>query len=76
MIIAHIFSFVCIDMEANASGSSLKASVSAWLGVFGSNAMSSAESASVIVFAGYLLLLFFFSSKPFSLILSIEVLST
>ena len=38
--------------------------------------MSSAQSASVIVFAGYLLPLFFFSSKPFSLILSIEVLST
>ena len=33
-------------------------------------------SASVIVVAGYLLLLFFVSSKPFSLILSIDVLST
>ena len=30
---------------------------------------------SVIVFAGYLLLLFFVSLKPFSLILSIDVLS-
>ena len=51
-------------------------SVSAWLGVFASIAMSSAKSASVIVFAGYLLLLFIVSSKPFSVILSIDVLST
>ena len=59
-----------------AARSKLCSSVSAWLGVFASNAMSSAQSASVIVFAGYLLLLFFVSSKPFSLILSIEVQST
>ena len=51
-------------------------SVSAWLDVFARIAMSSALPASVIVFAGYLLLLFFVSSKPFSLILSIDVLST
>ena len=56
--------------------SELCSSVSAWLGVFACNAMSSAYSASAIVFAGYLLLLFFVSSKPFSLILSIDVLST
>ena len=49
--------------------------VSAWAGVFARIAMSSAYSASVIIFAGYLLL-FFVSSKPFSLILSIDVLST
>ena len=54
----------------------LCSSVSAWLGVFAGIAMSSALSASVIVFAGYLLLLFFVSSKPFSLILLIDVLST
>ena len=53
----------------------LCSSVSAWLGVFARIAMSSALSSSVIVFAGYLLLLFFVSSKPFSLILSIDVLS-
>ena len=47
--------------------------VSAWAGEFARIGMS---SASVIVFAGYLPLLFFVSSKPFSLILSIDVLST
>ena len=50
-------------------------SVSAWAGAFARIAMSLALSASVIVFAGYLQLLFFFSLKPFSLILSIDVLS-
>ena len=50
--------------------------VSAWAGAFARIAMSSASPASVIVFVGYLLLLFFVSSKPFSLILSIDVLST
>ena len=59
-----------------AARSKLCSSVSAWLGVFARIAMSSASLASVIVFAGYLLLLFFVSSKPFSLILSIDVLST
>ena len=59
-----------------AAHSKLCSSVSAWLGVFASIAMSLASSASVIVFVGYLLLLFFVSSKPFSLILSIYVLST
>ena len=38
--------------------------------------MLSAESASVIVFVGYLLLLSFVSLKPLSLVLSIDVLST
>ena len=55
-----------------AARSKLCSSVSAWSGVFASIAMSSAQSASVIVFAGYLLLLFFVSSKPFSLISSID----
>ena len=59
-----------------AARSKLCSSVSVWLGVFASIAMSSAYSASVIVVVGYLLLLFFVSSKPFSLILSIDVLST
>ena len=56
--------------------SKLCSSVSAWLGAFASIAMLSASSASVIVFAGYLLLLFFVSLKLFSLILSTDVLST
>ena len=59
-----------------ATRSKLCSSVSAWSGVFASIAMSSPYSASVIVVAGYLLLLFFVSSKPFSLILSIDVLDT
>ena len=75
----HIYSVLCAliwrPMPAVAR-SKLCSSVLAWLGVFASIAMSSAYSASVIVFAGYLLLLFFVSSKPFSLILSIEVLIT
>ena len=50
-----------------AARSKLCNSVSTWLDVFASIAMSSALSASVIVFAGCLLLLFFVSSKPFSL---------
>ena len=56
-----------------AARSKLCSSVSAWLGVFARIAMS---SASVIVFVGYVQLLFFVISKPFSLILSIDVLST
>ena len=59
-----------------AACSKLCSSVSAWSGVFACIAKSSAQSAWVIVFAGDLLLLFFVSSKPFSLILSIDVLST
>ena len=51
-------------------------SVSAWAGAFARIALTSASSESEIVFAVYLLLLFFVSSKPFSLILSIDVLST
>ena len=47
-----------------AARSKLCSSVSAWSGVFASIAMSADYSASVIVFAGYLLLLFFVSSKP------------
>ena len=60
-----------------AARSKLCSSVSARLGVFSRIAMSSAQSASasVIVFARYLLI-FFVNSKPFSLILSIDVLST
>ena len=50
-----------------AARSKLCSSVSAWLGVFARIDMSSALSASVIVFAGYLLTLFFVSSKPFFL---------
>ena len=50
--------------------------VSACAGAFARNAISSAKSASVIVLAGYFLLLSFVSLKPFSLILSIDVLST
>ena len=46
------------------------------VGAFARSTISSAQSASVIVFAGYLLLLSFVSLKPFSLILSIDVLST
>ena len=59
-----------------AARSKLCRRVSAWSGVFASIAMSSALSASVIVVAGYLLLFFFVSSKPFSLIWSSDVLST
>ena len=55
-----------------AARSKLCGSVSAWLGVFASIAMSSAFLASVIVFTGRLLLLFFVRSKPFTLILSID----
>ena len=50
--------------------------VSPWVGAFVRSAISSALSTSVIVFAGYLLFLSFVSLKPFSLILSIDVLST
>ena len=59
-----------------AARSKLCSCVSACLVVFARIAMLSAYSASVIVFVGYLLLLFFVSSKPFTLILSIDVLST
>ena len=50
--------------------------VSAWAGVFARSAISSALSASVVVCAGYLLLLSFASSKPLSFNLYIGVLST
>ena len=48
-----------------ATRSKLCSSVSAWLGVFARIAMSSALSASVTVFAGYLLLLFFTGRSHF-----------
>ena len=60
----------------HAARSRLCSRVSAWAGAFTRSAMSSALSASVIVFAGYLLLLSFVNLKPFSLILSLDVLST
>ena len=73
----YIYSVLCAltwrPMPA-AARSRLCSSVSAWLGAFARIAMSSALSASVIVFAGYLQLFFFVSLKPFSLILSIDVL--
>ena len=47
----------------------------AWVGAFARSAMSSALSASVIVCAGYYLLLAFLSVKPYSFIRSINVLS-
>ena len=50
--------------------------VLAWVGVFARSAMSLAQSASVIVCSGYLLLLSFVSLKPLPFILSIDVLST
>ena len=49
---------------------------SAWEDVFARSTMSSALSASVIVCAGYLLLLSFANLKPFSFIKFIDVLST
>ena len=49
-----------------AACSKLCSSISAWLCVFAIIAMSSSKSASVIVFAGYLLPLFFVSSKPWN----------
>ena len=74
-----MYSILCVLIwrsKSAAARSKLCNSVSAWLGVFARIAMSSALLALVIVFAGYLLLLFFVSSKPFSLILSMDVLST
>ena len=72
----HIYSVLCAltwrPMPA-AARTRVCSSVSSWTGILTRIAMS---SASVIVFAGYLLLFFFVSSKPFSLILSIDVLST
>ena len=59
-------------LKPAAACSRLCAWVSAWAGAFTRIAMSSALSASVIVFPGYLLLLFFVSLKPFSLVLSID----
>ncbi len=59
-----------------AAHSRLCSRVSAWAGVFARSAMSSAELASVMVFAEYLILLSFVGLKPFSLILSLDVLST
>ena len=57
-----------------AAGSRLCIRDSAWAGVFARSAMSSVSSASVIVYVGYLLLLSFISLKPFSFIISIDVL--
>ena len=48
----------------------------AWAGVFAGSAMPSAKSASVIVRAGYLLLLAFAKVTPFSFIKPIDVRST
>ena len=59
-----------------AARSRLCSRVSAWAGAFARSAMSVALCASVIVCAGYLLLLSFVSWKPLSFILSIDVLST
>ena len=59
-----------------AARSRLCSRVSAWANAFARSTISSAWSASVIVFAGYLLLLSFVSLKPFSLILLIDVLIT
>ena len=56
-----------------AAHSRLSSRDSAWAGVFASNAMSSASSASIIVCAGYLLLLAFSVVKPFSVIKSTDV---
>ena len=56
-----------------AARSKLCSRVLAWAGAFARSAMS---SASVIVCARYLRLLSLLSLKPFSLILSIDVLST
>ena len=74
----HIYSVLCVvkfrPIPA-AACSRLYRRVSAWWGVFARSAMSSVKSASVIVCAGYLLLLSFVSLK-LSFILSIDVLST
>ena len=59
-----------------AVGSRLCSWDSVWAGVFARSVMSSASSASVIICAGYLLLLSFASVKPFSFITSIDVRST
>ena len=59
-----------------AAHSRLCSRVSAWAGVFARSAMSSAWSASIIVCAGYLLLLSFVNLKPLSFILSTDVRST
>ena len=59
-----------------AARSRLCSGVSAWAGAFARRALPSAESASVIIFVGYLLLLSFVSLKPFSLILSVDAQST
>ena len=74
----HIYSVLCAliwMLMPAAACSRLCSWVLVWVGAFARSAMSSALSASVIVFVGYLLLLFFVSLKLFSLILSINVLS-
>ena len=79
LVIAHIFRFVCINMEAYACCCLVPGYAEVFrLGqVYLPVSLCHRRSrASVIVVAGYLLLLFFVSSKPFSLILSIDVLST
>ena len=58
-----------------AARSSLYSRVSGWAGAFARSAMSSAKSASIIVFAGCLLPFFFVSSEPFYFILSVDALS-
>ena len=58
-----------------AARSTLCSKVSAWADLFARCDMSSVLSASVIVCAGYLLLLFFASLKPLSFIKSTNVIS-
>ena len=48
----------------------------AWAGIFARSARSSSKSVSVIISAGYRLLLAFFNVKPFSFIRLIDVRST
>ena len=75
----YIYSVLCAltwrRMPA-AARSRLYSRVSVWAGAFARSAISSALSASVIDFAGYLLLLSFVRLKLFSLILSMDLIST
>ena len=70
----HTIDRLSVAVHTFADRSTLCNSVSDWAGAFARIAMSSALLASVIVFAGYLLLLSFISLKLFSLILSINSL--
>ena len=75
---AHTFRHVCIDMDAYACSCSFQTMLKGF-GLGGCICQKRyviSVVASVIVFAGYLLLLSFVSLKPFSFILSIDVLST